>query len=92
MDTGARTPIGASGNFQIIMSSFVHQMWTCQQLILILPKMNKIKKNYQIEELFKNQNCILEAVNGRLETINEKLDEGQINEIQETELCEAQMG
>ena len=56
-------------------------MWTCQQLILILPKMNKIKKNYQIEELFKNQNCILEAVNGRLETINEKLDEGQINEI-----------
>ena len=54
------------------MSSFVHQMWTCQQLILILPKMNKIKKNYQIEELFKNQNCILEAVNGRLETINEK--------------------
>ena len=51
-----------------------------------LLKMNKTKINDQIQELFKNQNCIIEAVenwNERLETIEEKLDEGKIDEIKE---------
>ena len=43
-------------------------------------------KNDHVLELFKNQNCILEAdknLNERLGAIEEKLDEGKIYEIKE---------